>query len=115
MGHLIADSICAPAKSQLAQIARAHNESVPHVRETEQMAGSLSSLNVLKRHIVDIFAFRIAVFDVSQHLRTAWANVYFVGVAADGAHQLVCLLKRPLRSCETGHCIGQDIAAWKSE
>src|SRR5205807_1661324 len=42
-------------------------------------------------------------------------NVYFVGVTADGAHQSVGLLKRSLRSCETRHCVGEDVAAWKSE
>src|SRR4029453_19640785 len=82
------------------------------IRQSEQVAGTLSRLNVLKGNIIDRFTARIRVTEMPEHLLTARADIDFARLAADGLHERPGIGERALARGKTGHSVGFDVRAW---
>jgi hypothetical protein len=82
------------------------------IRQSEQVAGPLPRLNVLKGNIIDRFTARIRVTEIAQHLLTARADIDFARLAADGLHERPGIGERALAGGKTGHGVGFDVRAW---
>src|SRR5215470_10023314 len=81
------------------------------VREAEEMAGALTGLDVLKRHIIYALAARIRMIQVAQHLFAAWANINFTGLTADSRHQGVSIGQRARTRGKARQSVGLNISA----
>src|SRR5205085_10185521 len=87
MAHVVADAIGTPSQSQFGEVARAQNNPVVKVRQTEEMRSTLSRLNILERDVIDGFTAVERMSDVLQHLQTGGANVDLTGRGTNRTHQ----------------------------
>ena len=109
--HVVADSIGAPSKGDLRQIAGADHRRIVEVGDPEEMRRPLAGLHVLERDVVHLLAPGEGMADVGQHLQAARTDVDLAGRRAHGRHESPGLIEGPIGSGEPGHRVRQDAGA----